>query len=232
MPSIKLSRRLESIKKYIPLSGGVIDVGTDHGYIPISLCLNGYRGRIVASDLRHGPLDNAKQTASVNGVANKIEFILCDGLSGVSPDGIGTVVIAGMGGETIANILAAAPWTKADGRMLILQPMTKSNLLREWLFNNGYRVLTEELCENGPLYEIMTVTGGEDLPYSPAEKLIGHYHLISTDPFFRKRVDEYIEKTEKAIAGLRASAKSEDKIKLKIKSEILAELETMRCNYG
>ena len=224
MPSIKLSKRLESIKKHIPLSGGLADIGTDHGYIPISLCKNGHHGRIVAADIKPGPLNNAKQTAIISGVADEIEFILCDGLSGVSPDGIDTVVIAGMGGETIADILAAAPWSKQDKRLLILQPMTKSEFLREWLFMNGYRVLTEELCDNGTLYEIMTITGGDDLPYSPAEKLIGHYHLISADPLFRRRVNECIDKTKKTIAGLSVSTQTEDKKRLKSQSEILDEL--------
>ena len=224
MSSFKLSKRLKSIAKHIPPSGGVADIGTDHGYIPVSLCLGGHGGRIVAADLRPGPLESAKQTAIVNGVENKIEFILCDGLSGVSPDGIDTVVIAGMGGETIAGILAEAPWTKRDNRLIILQPMTKSDIIRDWLFDNGYRVLTEELCENGPLYEIMTVTGGKDLPYSPAEKLIGHYNLISADPSFRRRVNEYICKTEKTIEGLKVSTKGEDKKRLEAECEILAEL--------
>lgn len=224
MSSVKLSNRLESIKKHIPPFGGVTDVGTDHGYIPVSLCLDDHIGRIVAADLKPGPLDNAKQTAIMSGVADKIEFILCDGLSGVCPDGIDTVVIAGMGGETIVDILAATPWTRNDKRLLILQPMTKSDFLREWLLDNGYCVLTEELCENGPLYEILTVKGGKGLPYSPAEKLLGHYHLISSDPLFRKRVNEYIDKTKRTIAGLKVSTKIESKIRLETEREILAEL--------
>lgn len=233
MSSIKLSKRLESIKKHIPHSGGVIDVGTDHGYIPISLTLDDHEGRIVASDLKPRPLDNAKQAAISSGAADKIEFVLCDGLSGVNPEGIKTVVIAGMGGETISHILAAAPWTKADGRLLILQPMTKSTILRKWLFDNGYRVLTEELCENGALYEIMTVKAGKDLPYSPTEYILGHYNLICTDPLFPRRVDELINKTKKSLTGLSRSTKAEDKKRLKTESDILTELlKIMRCNYG
>lgn len=224
MPSLKLSKRLESIKKHIPPYGGVADIGTDHGYIPVSLCMEGHDGRIVAADLKPGPLDNAKQTAVDNGVFGTIEFVLCDGLSAVLPDGISTIVIAGMGGETISDILAAAPWTRENNRLLILQPMTKSDILREWLFYNGYRVLTEELCENGPLYEIMTVTGGVGLPYSPAEKLLGHYQLISADPLFQIRVSDYINKAKKTVSGLSSSTKAEDKARLKNESEILAEL--------
>lgn len=223
MPQLKLSKRLEAIYRHIP-QGGVADVGTDHGYIPVSLALSDYSGRIAAADIKPGPLDSARQCAREHDVYERIEFVLCDGLNGVAPDGIRAVVIAGMGGETIADILSAAPWTSEDGRLLILQPMTKSDVLRVWLQRNGFRVLTEELCENGPLYEIITAAGGADIPYSPAEELLGHISLISSDVFYRQRIKELIEKTEKAVLGLRSSSKPEDNERLKMELSLLSEL--------
>lgn len=223
MRQIRLSKRLSAIAAHIP-PGGVADVGTDHGYIPVGLALSAYDGRIAASDIKPGPLDAARQTAIRYGVCDKIDFCLCDGLSGISPDGISAVVIAGMGGESIADILTAAPWTADGGRTIIMQPMTKSDILRAWLLKNGYRVLTEELCENGPLYEIITATGGDDLPCSPAEMLIGRISLISSDPHYRQRLSELTEKSKKAIIGLEASSRAEDKERLKMEKAILSEL--------
>lgn len=226
MPHLKLSKRLEAIYKHIP-HGGVADIGTDHGYIPASLAISSYSGRIVAADINAGPLDSARQTASECGVQDKIEFILCDGLSGVSPDGINAVVIAGMGGETIADILSAAEWTNENNRIIIMQPMSKSDVLRVWLQKNGYRVMSEELCENGPIYEILTAVGGSDLPYSPAQELLGHISLISSDPLYRQRIRELILKTERAVEGIKSSSKPEENEKLLKELQILSELNSL-----
>ncbi|NCC68024.1 MAG: SAM-dependent methyltransferase, partial [Clostridia bacterium] len=149
MAAIKLSERLLSIAKLIPSCGGVADVGTDHGYIPVWLAQNGHSGGLFATDINKGPLEHAKQTAAEYGQAGKISFFLCDGLKALSGREISTVIIAGMGGENIAEIISAAPWMKENHSLLILQPMSKSAFLRQWLFNNGYSVLSEQLVDDG-----------------------------------------------------------------------------------
>ena len=137
MASIKLSARLMAIAQLVPPLGGVADVGTDHGYIPVWLAQNGHDGKLFATDIKKAPLAHAKQTASEYEQADKIAFHLCDGLAALNGAEIGTVIIAGMGGENIAEILAAAPWAKENKALLILQPMSKSAHLRKWLFDNG-----------------------------------------------------------------------------------------------
>lgn len=211
MSGIKLSPRLNAIANLIPKSGGIADVGTDHGYIPVWLAQNGYTGQIFATDIRKGPLSHAKQTALEYGLDSRIDFRLCDGLEMIHREDVQTVVIAGMGGENIAAILSAAQWTRQNDHLLILQPMTKSHALRSWLFENGYKVLSEMLVEDGAVYEILTAVGGKDLPYSPAELLIGHRNLISEDALFISRLDKLIEKESRAKAGLCSSLKVEDK---------------------
>lgn len=224
--SLKLSKRLAAIENRV-VSGGVADIGTDHGYLPAHLALSGYTGKIVAADINSGPLDSARQTAQSCGVLEKIEFILCDGLSAVLPEDIACVVIAGMGGETIASILSKTPWTKESSRLLILQPMSKSPVLRRWLFENGYRVISEELCVDGALYEILTATGGHDVSYSPAEYFTGHLALIRGDSLFSQRKDELISKAQRTVAGLEHSSRPEDTARLATEIELLSELKKL-----
>ena len=224
MAQIKLSDRLLAIARLVPALGGVADVGTDHGYIPVWLAQNGHSGKIFATDINEAPLRHAEMTAAEFGLENAISFALCDGLAALSGSEISTVIIAGMGGENIADILSAAPWTKTLRPRLILQPMSKSPLLRKWLFDNGYRVLSEQLIRDGLVYEILTAEGGEDEPYSPAELLIGHKELIRSDPLFESRLETLIEKTERAISGLRASTRAEDAERLALAKTALSSL--------
>lgn len=211
MPEIKLSKRLSAIAALIPPSGGVADVGTDHGYIPVWLLQNGYKGAIIATDINSGPLERAKRTAAEYRLREKINFHLCDGLADADEKYISTIVIAGMGGETIAAILNAAPWTRE--KILILQPMTKSERLRSWLFQNQYRVTAETLVEDGTVYEILCATGGSDIPYEEGEFITGHFPLISGDPLFPQRLASLIEKHRRALAGLQRASDTESALR-------------------
>lgn len=200
MPDINLSKRMRALAALVPHGGGLADVGTDHGYIPVWLLLNGFEGHIAVTDINAAPLERAKQTAAQYGVYDRISFHLCDGLAQVDANRVSAVIIAGMGGETIASILQNAPWTRE--KLLLLQPMSKADRLRSWLFESGYRVLTESLVEDGPVYEILTATGGCDTPYGGGEALTGHFHLISGDPLFPARLRSLIGKTRRAVTGL------------------------------
>lgn len=231
MAAIKLSARLDTIAKLVPSFGGVADVGTDHGYIPVWLAQNGHRGALFATDINKAPLEHAKQTATEYGQDDKILFYLGDGLGTLENGNISTVIIAGMGGENIAGILAAAPWTKDNSCLLILQPMSKSPFLRKWLFENGYKVLSEQLIDDGTIYEILTAKAGEDAPYSPAELLVGHKQLISSSPLFKNRLNNLIEKSKRAVSGLTASAKTEDTARFDEANKTLSSLLELKDNF-
>lgn len=231
MLRIKLSPRLHTIAELVPHFGGVADVGTDHGYIPVYLAQNDHEGALFATDLKIDPLEHAKRTAAENGLDGKIGFFLCNGLEALDGAEISTVIIAGMGGENIAGILAAAPWTKENGRLMILQPMSKASFLRSWLFDNGFKVLSEQLVSDGAVYEILTACSGADEPYSPAELLIGHKKLISSDPLFSERLNFLTEKINRAKSGLSSSPKPEDRARLNEINELLASLaELQTCD--
>ena len=183
-------------------NGWLVDVGTDHAYLPAWLLQN-HREQfayVIATDLREGPLDRAIQTARNAGCNQDIDFRLCDGLTGISPDETDAVVIAGMGGETIAAILKAAPWVRERGVPLILQPMSSMPELRDWLSTNGCRIAEERLAREGDtLYTAFLVRAGEMPPLTPAELWAGKN---SCDPLRGAWLDQWSAKTGWALEGI------------------------------
>ncbi len=158
---LKLQPRLMHIASLVPAGSVLADVGTDHGYIPVYLRQMGIIDRAIASDIGREPLDHARRTAEEYAVTG-IDFRLCAGLEGIAPEECDTVIIAGMGGETIMEILSAAPWTRDGAHTLLLQPQTKIEELRRRLCEHGYAIVRETLVEDkGKLYVVMTVTAGE-----------------------------------------------------------------------
>ena len=157
---IKLPERLNTIAGLIKNGSSVADIGTDHGYLPIYLALKGMARDIIASDISAEALKAALQNAAKHGVGDKITFIAAPGLAGVGESEADTIVIAGMGGETIVSILAGAPWTKRRGVKLILQPQTKTGELCEWLCGNGCAIQDAKLArDRGRLYVVIVAQG-------------------------------------------------------------------------
>lgn len=213
---MELTPRLQAIAQKVPQGARVADVGTDHGHLPVWLLLHGRITSAIAADLRKGPLERAKETVRQYGLSDHVSFRLCDGLTGIQPEEADTIALAGMGGETIAAILTAAPWTR-DGKLMLLQPMTGAPKLRGWLQQHGYSILSEEIVrEVKKLYSIWTVRGGTMPPMTPAELWAGR---TSKDPLRREYLELAEEKAEKALLGHRAARMPDQ--------EAIAELEAV-----
>jgi len=221
---LTLTPRLAAAAALVPVGARLADVGTDHGYLPVRLLLDGVIPFAVAADLRAGPLSRARETALRFHVEDKISFRLCDGLRGVREDEVDAIAIAGMGGGTAASILSAAPWTK-NGKRLLLQPMTALWELRGFLSQNGYRIEMEHIaCEGKRLYSIMEVCGGTEPPLSPAEQWAGRQ---SDDPLRGAWLAHVSAKARKALAGQRAS-RNPDEGELECLEGVLSGLEEMK----
>lgn len=203
----ELTPRLELLADWVPAGASVADIGTDHGYLPVRLVHSGRVSRAIASDLRSGPLAQARKTAAACGVSEKIDFRLCNGLSGIAPGEAAVIVIAGMGGENIASILSAAAWT-ADGRhTLLLQPMTRSEVLRRFLAESGYRIVREALAlDRGTLYPVIEASGG--VMELSLGQLYGGAGLLH-DPLGDRYLIERIVRLQAAVAG-RNQSRSQD----------------------
>ncbi len=200
---MELTPRLQTVAELVPQGSRFADIGTDHAYLPTWLILNDVIDWAIAADLRQGPLERAKDTAEKYAVSDKMDFRLCDGLTGILPGEVDTIVIAGMGGETIAHILACAPWTKEPGTSLILQPMSSQKDLRQWLGSNGYVIEQERISrEDKTLYNIMLVKPGVMPDMTAAELIAGRQ---SNDPLRGEYLNFLITKTSRALDGQRAA---------------------------
>lgn len=220
---MELTPRLQIIANQVPQGTRLADVGTDHGFLPVWLLLNGRIDQAIAADLREGPLNRSKETAQHSGVAEKISFRLCDGLSAIAPEEVDTVAIAGMGGETIASILGAAPWTR-NGKLLLLQPMTGFAQLRRWLQDNGYTIVNEQIVREGKkLYSIWNARGGDMLPLLPAELWAGRQ---SHDPLRGEYLALIKGKAKKALSGQQAASAPNEAVIEELKV-VLSGLEEM-----
>jgi len=198
---LDLGPRLRAIAALVPEGCECLaDIGTDHGYIPVSLLLERKIPCAVAADIKAQPLDHARRTAVQYGVAAGLDFRLGDGLAVLKPGEADTIIIAGMGGDAITEILAAAPWSRA-GPLLLLQPMSKAEVLRAWLPLNGYKVLAEELVQDkGVLYPILTVRGGAMPPASDVQAWGGF--LLERDPLWGLYLADKRLRLRRAAAGL------------------------------
>jgi tRNA (adenine22-N1)-methyltransferase len=153
-----LGARLSGALPYVTRGGKVIDVGTDHAYLPIALIEQGLCTRALACDINVGPLDSARENIQASGLSEKIETLLTDGLHGTRDFAPDDVLIFGMGGELIVRILSEASFTRQLGKRLILQPQTHAELVRAYLFENGFRILAETVAQDDGdrLYQIIT----------------------------------------------------------------------------
>ena len=183
---VKLSPRLQTALLYIRGSGVVADIGTDHAYLPISLCEQGIltpatEGAIcaVAADINAGPVERAAIHIATAGLSDRIVTVKTDGLCGLEQYDPSDVIIFGMGGELIASILAASPWVARAGRRLVLQPMTHTADLRRYLLETGWQITGETLSREGErIYQTVCADRSADgdataAPRTPAELWVG-----------------------------------------------------------
>ena len=160
MKQVKLSKRLSALADYIDDGATVADIGTDHGFLPVYLVQTDSVKSVIASDISAASLSSARRTAADAGITDSILFMVTAGLDGISPSDVDTVVIAGMGGETILSILKDAPWTKSGTVKLILQPQSKIDLLSAFLYDNGYKMLeTKYVTDRGKRYLVILSVG-------------------------------------------------------------------------
>lgn len=229
-----MSNRLELIASLAKNGVGVADVGTDHAYIPIMMRKSGYKGNIIAGDINECPLEKARQSLENAGLSDSVELVLCDGLSGVDSSKVDTVIVAGMGGDTITGILDRGlydmpEWASRSDYKLILQPVTKPEILRFWLVNNGFIITSEmQTEENGMLYQIICAQPGESPKYKDAELYTGRLEQIQDSKYFDKLLSMHIERFKAAADSLQNAEKASLKAWNMMIQNMIDELEEMK----
>ena len=138
--NVRLDRRLKTVLGMVRVPGRIADVGTDHALLPCCLFQLGAKD-IIATDIADGPLERAKATVQLYGAESVVRLMKCDGLDGVPVRD--DVIIAGMGGEMTADIIARCEFLHPDLHF-ILQPMTRDFVLRKRLYELGCEIVREE----------------------------------------------------------------------------------------
>lgn len=199
---LELTPRLRAVADLVPEGARLADIGTDHAYLPVSLLLEERIPSAIAADLRKGPLDRARSTVREYGCTDRVSFRLCDGLSGIGPSEADAIAIAGMGGETIAQILSPAKWVKENHLPVVLQPMSSQPELRRWLWQNGYAIREEKTVQEGDtLYTVLLAEAGESTPMTPAQEWAGRQERGMSDPLRSRLLDQLLEKVTRALEG-------------------------------
>lgn len=191
MTDIKLDSRLSAVASLVRKGSVAADIGTDHGYLVCWLIQKGISPRGIAADLRKGPLENAKKTVTECGLSGKVDLYLSDGLKSLPQNCADDIVIAGMGGILIADIISQAEWLRNNNIRIIAQPMTHAEILREFFIKNGFRIIEEKTATDSKhCYCVMCAEFcGEKINYSDSYYYLGE--LLKNDDIITKK---YIEK--------------------------------------
>lgn len=171
------------------------DIGCDHGYIPIALVVRGICSHCIASDIRPGPASTAEQNAKEYGVSDRVSVRIGNGLETVRK--ADCIIISGMGGETILDILTSGKEKILPAQQLILGPQSEPGKVRERLASFNMKIAEELLiCENGKYYPLIkAVHTDENYRLTEEEKLFGPELLRKKDPVLR----EYLIKREQTL---------------------------------
>lgn len=203
MKTLKLGNRLAAAAEFVRSGAVCADIGTDHAYIPIYLALNGISDKILASDINEGPILSAKENIEEYGLSDIIETRIANGLDGIENFAPTDILICGMGGELIAQIIQNSDYVKNENIRLILQPMTSIKELRKYL-QNGFSTVAENIAlDSGKIYQIICVHyDGQAHNLTDTELEIGHKNIETRGELFEKLLFSTIAKKAKKRDGL------------------------------
>ena len=213
MNFLELTPRLKKIADLIPAGSTIADIGTDHAYLPAYCVLNDICPKAFAMDVNEGPLKSAENTVVTNGVSDKIELRLSDGIAKLEPGEADVIVIAGMGGLLIESILKAHPHVLREGTMLILQPMLAQKELREYLYSSDNAVTDEYLAVEGDkVYNIIVARAGCRNTPTEADIVVGRNVKANSPEWFTTYTDKLERVLNKIIDGNRKSSNPDTEI--------------------
>ncbi|MBU4541861.1 class I SAM-dependent methyltransferase [uncultured Acetobacterium sp.] len=190
---IKLSPRLEAIAGCVDGTSSMADIGTDHGYLPVYLVENAMTASAIASDTNQQPLKKAEKIISELQLEKQIETRLGSGLSVLKPGEVETVVMAGMGGLLIRDLLEAQSDVAMETQKLVLQPMNNQAVLRKYLEAAGFRIIREELAqEENRVYQVIVAKPGKMVFTNDLEYQLGFEFYTQKHPLLTALIDRKI----------------------------------------
>lgn len=230
---MKLDKRLRAVAELVPQGAVLADVGSDHAYLPSALLLDKKIKYAIATDVAAGPCKVAQTTLAMQGLTKLAEVRQGDGLQPLHPNEADCIVIAGMGGNTIMEILAASPAVAKAVAKLILQPMQVADKLRQYLVSNGYEITDEDLVQDEEyLYEIIVASPSKISvrQYSRAELLLGPLLLAKRHPLLHLQFAKQKKILQRVLDGMEQSAGAKNTEKYAKIKNLLQEVEMLeRC---
>ncbi len=191
---IKLSSRLKAISDFVCDDSSIVDVGCDHAYLSIFLYQHKKNINIIASDVNINALSNAKKNIKLYNLNSKIKVILSDGLEKINLFEIDTIIISGMGGKTIINILANA--NLKNIKQIIIQANTDIILVRKAIINMGFYIDDENLImDSNKYYTIINFRKGK-IKYTAKELYFGPKLLCKKEEIFLNKCDSDLKKLQ------------------------------------
>ena len=198
-----ISKRLELVASFVPQGAVLLDVGSDHAYLPIELVEKGKIERAIAGEVVEGPYQSAVKNVESHGLKEKIQVRLANGLAAFEEeDQVSVITIAGMGGRLIATILEEGLEKLSNIQRLILQPNNREDDLRIWLQDHGFRIVAESILEEaGKFYEILVVEAGQ-MELSASDVRFGPFLSKEVSPVFVQKWQREAAKLEVALSQI------------------------------
>lgn len=198
-----ISKRLELVASFVPQGAVLLDVGSDHAYLPIELVERGQIEAAIAGEVVEGPYQSAVKNVEAHGLKEKIQVRLANGLAAFEEeDQVSVITIAGMGGRLIATILEEGLDKLANVERLILQPNNREDDLRIWLQDNGFQIVSESILEeSGKFYEILVVEAGQ-MKLSASDLRLGPFLSKEVSPVFVQKWQKEATKLEYALSQI------------------------------
>ena len=198
-----ISKRLELVASFVPQGAILLDVGSDHAYLPIELVERGQIEGAIAGEVVEGPYQSAVKNVEAHGLKEKIQVRLANGLAAFEEaDQVSVITIAGMGGRLIARILEEGLYKLANVGRLILQPNNREDDLRIWLQDNGFQIVAESILEEaGKFYEILVVEVGQ-MKLSASDVRFGPFLSKEVSPVFVQKWQKEAAKLEFALGQI------------------------------
>ncbi|HHA7705263.1 TPA: tRNA (adenine(22)-N(1))-methyltransferase TrmK [Streptococcus pneumoniae] len=198
-----ISKRLELVASFVPQGAILLDVGSDHAYLPIELVERGKIESAIAGEVVEGPYQSAVKNVEAHGLEEKIQVRLANGLAAFEEEyRVSVITIAGMGGRLIARILEEGLGKLANVERLILQPNNREDDLRIWLQDHGFQIVAESILEEaGKFYEILVVEAGQ-MKLSASDVRFGPFLSKEVSPVFVQKWQKEAEKLEFALGQI------------------------------
>ncbi len=195
--------RLERVAAHVPAGARLADIGSDHGYLPVALMRRGAIVAAVAGEVALTPFRAAERTVRENELEQQVTVRLASGLAAIEPaDGITAISLCGMGGETIRDIFDSGKARLNGQERLILQPNGGEQPLRQWLMDNDYRILVEELLREKRFdYEIIVAERAGSVEYTAEELYFGPLQMQARSPEFLAKWQRILREKQKTLSS-------------------------------